>query len=203
MPRKRDYDLTGKKFNCFTVLRLSENKSKSNEYLWECKCDCGEIRYLTTQKVKKQESCGCKRKTANNMSGTKLYNIWNSMKQRCYNPNDSVYKWYGGKGVSICKEWKDSFVEFQKWSYANGYKEGLSIERVNSNGNYEPSNCEWITRSENSTRSNIEMSRMYKFNDEEMSLKDWSEKLGIKYKTLHKRLTDGWSIEKAFMTKVR
>lgn len=201
MPRRKN-DLSGKKFNSFTVLQLSDRQNESKEYLWKCKCDCGEIRYLTTQKVKSQKSCGCKKKVANGMSNTKLYRIWNAMKQRCYNSKNPKYKYYGEKGIKICDEWLNSFTSFYNWSISNGYREGLSIERKNPKGNYEPSNCEWVTISENTIRSNVNMSKLYEFNGLKMSLHEWSEELGIKYKTLHKRLSDGWSVEEAFSTEL-
>ena len=84
---------------------------------------------------------------------TKLYNSWMAMRQRCYNKNTKSYQDYGAKGVKVCSEWKDSFKEFKKWAEKNGYKEGLTIDRVNSNGNYTPDNCRWLSRKDNISRS--------------------------------------------------
>ena len=82
----------------------------------------------------------------------RLYGIYNAMKRRCENIKCQQYKWYGGKGIVICDKWNNSFLEFAEWSYKNGYKEYLTIDRVDSNGNYEPDNCQWITKSKNSRR---------------------------------------------------
>src|SRR5690606_9739947 len=89
------------------------------------------------------------------MSGTRLYTIWKNMKQRCYNPKRNRYKWYGAKGVKVCDEWHD-FVPFMEWSYDNGYEDGLVLDRLSSEGNYEPSNCRWVTEGENSRKAVFE-----------------------------------------------
>lgn len=147
-------DIVGKKFGRLTV--LDEYIKIPNGTKWKCRCECGNEKYvyrgkLTTGHTK---SCGCLTKTANGLSDHKLYSVWSNMKDRCYNSNNHAYHNYGGKGVILCEEWQ-SFVPFYEWAIKNGYKEGLTIERINSNGNYSPDNCEWITLSENTTRANI------------------------------------------------
>jgi hypothetical protein len=88
------------------------------------------------------------------MFNKRLYGIYTHMKQRCENENDTAYKYYGGKGVCICPEWKE-YKNFKKWAYSNGYEDSLTIDRIDSSGNYEPSNCRWITRRENTINSNV------------------------------------------------
>lgn len=83
---------------------------------------------------------------------TRLYHCWNGIKQRCNNLNATQYQWYGSKGIKICDEWQNSFAAFRGWALANGYKEDLTIDRIDNDGNYEPSNCQWITMSENSKK---------------------------------------------------
>jgi len=92
-------------------------------------------------------------------SRTRLYDIWCNMKQRCYNPGAENYKYYGGKGITVCPEWLNDYIAFKTWALANGYKEGLTIDRIKSNGNYEPSNCQWITQEENARKASKNLKR--------------------------------------------
>lgn len=105
---------------------------------------------LIGEKVK---SCGCITKR-HEMAETKLYSVWANMKYRCNTPSCHAYHNYGGKGVKVCEEWNDDFLSFYKWAIENGYKEGLTIDRIDSNGDYEPSNCRWVTLGENVSKSN-------------------------------------------------
>lgn len=141
-----------------------------------------------------------------NMSHHRLYRIWNKIKQRCYNKNDTNFKWYGAKGVEMDSDWKKSFESFMKWSFANGYQDDLTIDRIDSAKGYEPSNCRWITREENTRRASIGRSKrtgeLYEFNGEKKSLREWSEELGVGYITLYNRIKSGWTIDMALSTKV-
>lgn len=144
----------------------------------------------------------------------RLYSIWGNMKQRCNNPNANGYAYYGGKGVKVCSDWAEHFASFYKWSTENGYADNLTIDRIDSDGNYEPNNCRWITKSKNSRRASISAQAngfgkggkprdVYEYNNKSKSLTDWSEELGIPYETLRTRIhTYGWSIETAFSTPV-
>lgn len=105
----------------------------------------------------KYNSCMCKNRTINGMSNTKIYSVYANMKDRCYNDNHHEFKNYGGKGIIICNDWlnkENGFINFYNWSIENGYEEGLSIDRIDENKNYCPENCQWITRSENTTKAN-------------------------------------------------
>lgn len=137
-------------------------------------------------------------KTIHGMSRTRVYHIWNSMKQRCTNPNAKSYKYYGAKGVSVCSEWED-FAGFCEWAFANGYEDHLTIDRIDGNGNYEPSNCRWATYKEQ--QNNTSYNRLYSYNGETRNIMQWSEITGIHPNMLYKRLLRGWSIEKALTTK--
>ena len=100
----------------------------------------------------RDQSCGCNKdehKTKHGGYYTKLYKVWVSMKQRILNPTTKFYKDYGGRGITICPEWTESYIVFRDWSLSNGYQEGLEIDRKDTNGNYEPSNCRWVTHKEN------------------------------------------------------
>lgn len=122
---------------------------------------------------------------------SRLFSIWASMKSRCFNPNFPSYKSYGGRGITICKEWLE-FKNFHEWALSNGYADNLTIDRIDNNGNYEPSNCRWTnskTQSRN-TRRNVNIT----INDETNALIEWCEIYKINYKTVRDRLHRGWNI---------
>ncbi|EQK46950.1 hypothetical protein LPC27_03930 [Paraclostridium bifermentans] len=125
----------------------------------------------------------------------RLYNTWLNIKQRCNNPKNPRYKNYGGRGIEVCEEWANNFISFKNWAIKNNYNDNLTIDRVDVNGNYEPSNCRWISnKTQQNNRTN---NRIIEFNGERKTLKEWSETLNIKYNTLQKRLNKGWAIEVA------
>lgn len=135
------------------MLKISEHiaiKNGKNRKYFTLECSCGkqiQVRADGSQKIK---SCGCKRSETthrtHSMSGTKIHNVWLSMKYRCFNKNCKQFNDYGGRGISICEEWRNNFMSFYNWSISNGYKDGLSIDRINNDGNYEPSNCRFVTK---------------------------------------------------------
>lgn len=133
---------------------------------------------------------------------TRLYTVWCGMKSRCYNKNDSHYSRWGGRGIQICSEWLLDFNNFKHWAESNGYKAGLTIDRIDNNGNYCPENCRWATVKEQN--NNQRTNRLITYSGKTLNLKQWSVELGINYGTLHSRLDDfKWSIEKAFNTPVK
>lgn len=154
-------DLTGKKFNRLTVVKFIKKDKYYNSY-WLCECECGNEVIVTAGRLRSghSKSCGCymkerskelciKRNTKHNLSNTRLHNIWCNIKERCLNPNNPDYKrWYGSRGITMCEEWKNDFMSFYNWAINNGYNDELTIDRINVNGNYEPSNCRWATLKE-------------------------------------------------------
>lgn len=194
-------DLTGKRFGRLTVIKRVYINGNHNTH-WLCKCDCGNETVVESNHLKRGDtkSCGCltkKRSTTHGFSKTRLYSIYYKMKERTINEHDTAYQYYGGRGIKVCDEWINDFKAFYEWAIDNGYKDGLTIDRIDTNGNYEPSNCRWSTRKEqaNNRRTNKNIS----YNGETHNLKQWSEKLGINYGTLKARINRyHWTIERAF-----
>lgn len=189
-------DLTGQRFGKLTVVKI-DKKSNDGHYKWLCKCDCGAKKSILGKSLNsgKTKSCGCliREKTINrnlihNMSKTRIYSIWIRMKKSCYSKNNSNYKHYGGRGIRICDEWLDKengFMNFYNWAINNGYREDLSIDRIDVNGNYEPINCRWadaIQQANNRTNNHYII-----FNEEKHTMTEWSRILNISYATLKTR----------------
>lgn len=147
--------------------------------------------------VKGLSKCECSYKYEKH-KGTKerLYTIWTNMKARCYNKNHHRYNLYGARGIKICPEWKNSYNAFREWSINNGYQDNLTIDRINNDGNYEPSNCRWTTQKEqcNNQRKNHYLT----YNGKTQSMTKWAEETGINYNTLRARINQhGYDVEKA------
>ena len=196
---KKIIDLTGKRFGMLTVIRMKERKGYE-DVEWICKCDCGNIKEVKGQYLRngKITHCGCNKPHSYRLSYPRLYSIWTDMKQRCLNPNNDRAEDYGKRGITVCEEWKKSFEKFVIWALNNGYEENLTLDRKNVDGNYEPSNCRWITSFEqmSNMRKNINIT----YNGETDILASWCRRLNLKYSTVAYRLKHGWSVEDAFET---
>ena len=196
-------DISGKRFGRLTAIKYI-GKSKGKQTLWECKCDCGNIAIVHQQNLKSEHtsSCGCynsevasEREKEHGQSGTRLYNIWHDMIYRCYNSNHRSYKDYGGKGIIVCNEWKDDFEVFRNWAIENGYKENLSIDRIDSDKNYCPENCRWATdiQQANNTSRNL----IFTVDGCTDTLANLCRKYNIPYTLAHSRIYRNWDIKKA------
>jgi hypothetical protein len=130
------------------------------------------------------------------MSRTKIYKVWAAMKQRCGNENDKSYNNYGGRGITVCDEWREDFQAFYDWATANGYKEGLQIDRVDNDGDYEPGNCQWTTKKIN--LRNKRQSVFIEYNNEVHTVAEWSRITGIHRNTLDGRIRSGKPVEEIF-----
>ena len=197
-------NLVGQKFGRLTVVKRAENDKKGNTR-WLCSCSCGNQATVCAYHLKSGaiRSCGCikkemlsNRENTHHKSNTRLYMLWNGIKQRCFNSNHKNYNRYKGRGITMCDEWKNDFITFYNWAINNGYKLGLTIERINNDGNYEPSNCRWATRLEQANNTSI--NKFITFNGEKHTVSEWSKKLGIKYGVLSSRIRKGLPLWKCF-----
>jgi hypothetical protein len=204
----RFIDLTGNKYGRLTIIKRVEN-SKFLEAQWLCKCECGNTKIVKANNLKRgsTKSCGCLKKeqdcknimkTTHGKHNTRLYKIFYSMKERCYNENNINYHRYGGRGIKICDEWLKDFMNFYNWAMRNGYQNNLTIDRIDNDGNYEPNNCRWVTKKEQS--NNTSRNRYVIYNGEKLTLSQFCEKYNMNRSTIYNRMERGWDIKKAINT---
>ena len=182
-------DLTGKYFGYLKVLKKCEYSETSHSYLWECQCECGNITKINGNNLKSGHtiSCGCKKgKTIHNKYKTRLYKIYHNIKQRCNNSNNIWYKNYGARGIKICDEWLNDFITFYDWAINNGYKDNLTIDRIDVNGNYEPNNCRWATKK--TQQNNMRSNRHLTYNNETHTMAEWESILKLPHNYISSRL---------------
>lgn len=202
-------DLTGQRFGRLLVVAPTNKRTKNRRVIFECVCDCGNTCYSVGQSLLSgaKQSCGCLQKElASNGNKThgqthsRLYSIWSGMKTRCNNENEKIYKRYGALGVTVCEEWK-RFEPFYEWAMNNGYTDRLTLDRKDNDKGYSPDNCRWVTmkEQENNRRNN----RLLTYNGETKTISQWANDTGIKYTTLYRRITNGWTAESALTTPVK
>jgi hypothetical protein len=192
----------GKKFGRLLVVGIKTKDD--NGYIWSCKCDCGNVVNRTTEYLTKQKekaSCGChwsEKCVKHGKTGIRLFGVWMSLIARCYDKKNKAYKNYGGRGITICDEWRD-FQSFYDWSYANGYDENAqtgkcTIDRIDNNGNYCPDNCRWVTmkKQSNNKRNNI----FVEINGVKKTLAEWADFSGISRSTIKQRYHKGLNDER-------
>lgn len=192
----------GKRFGRYVILDRDFTKNTKRTYCI-CKCDCGNEKSVLLQNLLNgnTKSCGCysieekkERKTIHSHSRTRIYRVFQYMKQRCYNPQNDRYNNYGARGIRICDEWLNDFSVFYEWAINSGYSDNLTIERIDVNGNYCPENCTWIPNSEQG--NNRTNNHWVVYNGEKLTLKQLSRKYNIHIDTLSYRLKH-WDIDKA------
>ena len=201
-----DY-MIGQKYGRLTVENVIYQKGKETRV--DCVCECGNRKQIRICDVRKghTKSCGCLKKERISMVGYKhglsakdyrLYGIWSKMIRRCSNPNDSNFKDYGGRGIKVCDEWlgENGSLKFFKWAYGNGYEKELTLERVNVNGNYEPSNCTWIPKCKQV--NNTRRTNHYTYKGETLTLNEFAEKYNLNVVRLRSRVYKlKWDITRA------
>lgn len=195
--------LIGMEFGFLEVLEEDAKKC-----LCRCKA-CGNTSMVTRSNLTSghTKSCGCIKKKAcsenfkkHGQTGTRLHNIWRDILKRCKNKNYREFHLYGGRGIEVCEEWTQ-FENFFNWAKSNGYEDSLTIDRVDTNGNYEPSNCRWTTqkRQNNNKRNN----HFITFRGRTLTISEWSDATGISQRALWYRISHGWTIEKALTHPIR
>ena len=195
----RIIDMTGRQIGRWTVLKQAGN-APGGAALWMCLCACGTQKAVGGQDLRsgRTQSCGCASRedrptwsTTHGESRTRLYRIWKAMRTRCHNPNIPGYHLYGGRGITICSEWS-RYEAFRDWAIAAGYRDDLSIERLDNDNGYCPENCTWATKQEQSENRRF----VQRAPDGEL----WWRKAqanGITQGAYRTRLYDGWSHEEA------
>ncbi len=205
-------DLTGQKFGRLTAIaKIGTDKRRC--ILWLCQCDCGKSTVVSSNSLLcgNTKSCGCLHRERTIAANTKhgcqknnypdrIYTVWAHLKSRCYNKNSKYYYNYGGRGITVCDEWLHDFQAFYDWAMANGYRDDLTIDRIDNNKGYSPDNCRWVDRKTqaNNTRRN----RYLTHKGKTQTLAQWADELKISPHTLWSRLNSGWSVERTFETGV-
>lgn len=200
-PTSNFKDVSGSRFGRWTVVRYLRRDGKTSIYL--CRCDCGKERQIGVGNLKngKSLSCGCYRRETSRvwtnfkhgLSGTPEYSAWRGIIRRCTNPRFKHYRHYGGRGIKICDRWKDSFDYFLL-DMGPRPSPRHSIDRINNDGHYEPSNCRWATRREQCR--NTRRNHWIEFNGQKRTISGWAEHLNISPKIVHNRIAIGWTIER-------
>lgn len=204
----------GMKFGKLTVRKIVVN-GNANQRKYLCDCECGGTKITSEDNLMRGHcrSCGClykghggsKKKNIFMGSDSKLYRTWGGIKSRCYDRNNNNYHYYGGRGITMCDEWKNDYNAFKEWALHNGYNESggrdCSIDRIDTNGNYDPYNCRWATAKEqaNNTRRNI----IVEYDGKRMSLSQWADYLKINYSSFMSRWSRRWTMERIANTPVR
>lgn len=204
-------DIIGMKFGRLTVLKLDHIKElKRKFYYYLCKCECGNECIVLKSSLLNglTQSCGCynteirikqcKKRAKHNLTNTRLHAIWEKMKGRCLCVTSPDFSNYGGRGITVCDEWKNDFKAFYDWAMANGYQENLTIDRIDVNGNYEPENCRWVNQK--TQQRNRRNNKLITFNGETRCLFEWADIYHISPKILSQRINrDKMSFDKAIL----
>ena len=200
-------DLTNQRFGRLLVLSRAGSDRHGNSR-WNVKCNCGKQKVVISHALLSGAivSCGCynrevrlAKQTKHKSSKTRLFRIWQYMKGRCYNKKNTAYSYYGGRGIIVCEEWKESFETFQEWAFTNGYNETLTLDRINPDKNYSPDNCRWVDRK--TQMRNRRNTLNFTINGVTKDLATWCEEYNVPYeRTRHRVVNRGWDIVSALTT---
>ena len=192
-------DITGNTYGRWTVIAYSHSRG-NGQTVYKCRCECGTEKDVLRRSLVNgmSTSCGCYHKdavTKHKSRNKKLYSIWHNMKDRCYREKHPMSHYYSSRGLGVCAEWIHDYSAFHIWAYNNGYKEGLSIHRINNDLGYSPENCMWATDLEQ--MQNRRDTLLLTYNDETKTMFEWSKLVGIPYHTVRQRVRRGWSVHDA------
>lgn len=201
-------DLTGCRFGRLVALEIDKSKRGANKPIrWHCLCACGAKTIVASTKLRigHTRSCGClhrelraKALTTHGGSGTRLYQVWAAMLARVNRPTASFYARYGGRGISVCAVWSD-YAAFRDWALSHGYSPGLSIDRIDNDGNYEPSNCRWSTPLEQAW--NKANNVIIEYRGKRACIAEHAREAGLDYQLVRQRVRNlGWPIDRALQT---
>jgi hypothetical protein len=201
-PSKRVKDLRGQKFGRLAVKDFA-GVEKNRLATWACVCDCGNTTTVRSSDLTNGhiKSCGCLAKETrftHGMSKSKLYNVYKHMVSRCYNEKNKIYKHYGGRGIRVCAAWLDNRTNFLDWALSNGYLEGLTLDRIDNDGPYNPENCRWTTKIQQGR--NKQNTWMITIDGKSMCAYDYLDSLrnvAVPYNTVRFRIKAGWTLEDA------
>lgn len=209
-------DLSGKQIGRLLVVRRVEDhvaRSGKHRVQYLCECGCGKLITVIGDNLRRGNtlSCGCLQKDtarrANKTHGetnSRLYGVWCGIKRRCNTPSDRAYRWYGARGITMCDEWHTSYQVFRDWAYHSGYdpdapRGQCTIDRIDPNGNYEPSNCRWVSQLEQA--NNLRSNHRLVYNGETHTMAEWGRIMNIPATKICERVTVlGWPIERALLT---
>lgn len=198
-------DLTGQRFGRLSVIERSQRNRKAGHAMWVCLCDCGQLCEVDGYRLRHglTKSCGCLMlewlhtpHRTHGQSDSRLYSIWRSMKGRCNCPTNKAHVDYGGRGICVCPEWDKAFEAFAAWALASGYRDDLTIDRIDVNAGYSPENCRWATAKEQGR--NKRYNRKLHYLGEEKTLGEWAEETGVPVNLISSRFERGWSAERIF-----
>lgn len=184
-------EMTGKRFGRLLVVAES-GRMRSRQIRWKCVCDCGSIHFTEGNALRsgRTQSCGCRKIDGKHGRSRSLeYRIWQAMRQRCSNPRNTHYKNYGGRGIRVCKSWAGSFVAF--YSDMGPRPNGTSIDRIDNDGGYSPSNCRWASKAEQGV--NMRSNRLLTVDGETLTVVEWAARTGIGEGAIRSRIQRGWS----------
>ena len=199
-------DLTGQQFGKLTVINQAPS-NKHGQARWNCQCECGKKIIVSGYILRQRKQCSCsdcyhKSRITHDLSDHPLYKTWQNMKNRCYLTTHPSYKGYGARGITVCEDWRVDFVTFYEWSISNGWGEGLSIDRIDVNGNYEPSNCRWV---DDSVQANNKRKTLkFNYNGQLRTITELAEIANMpRYNIYNRLIRYGWSVERTMSTPIQ
>lgn len=208
MPKTR-IDLTGKTFGDLTAIKYLGRVNSSNNTYWLCRCSCGVEKVVVGYSLRNGYSKSCGRYHEDHSSNHKLYrhgsassrlySIWAKMKQKCYSNNPNYYVKHQSKSIQVCKEWKESFVSFQTWATANGYEDHLTLDRIDLDKNFEPSNCKWVLLKDQQTTKGTKV--LYEIDGIKKTTAQWAKELGISKSELYAKYHYGYRTREEILNK--